>query len=153
VGGQVAAVLVAVGVAEHHLLHLAAASDPAAVGGQGEGGAHHAARVLQVGDRLEKRDDIHRQALVQREQPDFLQQQCHFEKVGDARRLGNDVVRQRRRTVEAVQFRGGSQDGQFASCFFAVDEVLRNERSRRRQLAPQQRDARRLLQREIVCFH
>ena len=56
---QEATVLVAVGVAKHDLVFVAARGDQRPVGGQAEDAVHDAGAVLQVADSLEQRDDVH----------------------------------------------------------------------------------------------
>ena len=153
VGRQVAAVLVAVGIAEHHFLDIAAARDPFAVGRQREGGVHDVARILEIRNRLEQRDDVHRQALFQREEAHFLEEQRDFQQVGHAGGLGDDVVRQRGRAIERVDLRRGAQDRQLALRLLAVGEVQGNQRARRGEFALEQCHARRLVQRQVIGFH
>ena len=56
--GDEAAILVAVGIAEHHLLHAAAAVDEAAVIGQRQHASMMRPRGLQILDGLEQRHDV-----------------------------------------------------------------------------------------------
>ena len=60
--GEKAAVLVAVGIAEHHLLHGAAAVDQPAVIVQRQQPVHDAGGGLQILDGLEQRHDVDRAA-------------------------------------------------------------------------------------------
>ena len=59
VRGQVAAVLVAVRIAEHHLLHAVAGGEQGAVGGHAQQAVHHLRGGAQVGDRFEQRHQVH----------------------------------------------------------------------------------------------
>ena len=52
-GGQETAILVAVGIPEHHFLRAAAAGQQPRVGRQGQQPVHRAGAVLQVADGLE----------------------------------------------------------------------------------------------------
>src|SRR6202012_1266360 len=77
VGGQVAAVLVGVGIAQHYLLAIAAGPPAALVDGKVKCRFENRRAPAQVVDRLEKRDDAHwavRLAAGGVEQPAFLQQ-------------------------------------------------------------------------------
>src|SRR4029077_514509 len=58
---DVAAVLVAVGIPKHHLLLVAAHAEPAPVERLRERLAHDVGAALEVADRLEERDHVHRQ--------------------------------------------------------------------------------------------
>ena len=82
--GDKAAVLVAVGIAEHHFLLAAARLHQAAVFRQRQGAVHHGGAVAQILNRLEQRHDVHRAAAFRRNQPGFLQQHGDLEQVGDA---------------------------------------------------------------------
>src|SRR4029078_6577375 len=58
VRGEIAAVLVAVRVAQHDFLHTAAALQHATVFGYGEQRFHDGAAAAQISDRLEQRNDV-----------------------------------------------------------------------------------------------
>ena len=60
VRGQVAAVLVRVRVADHHLLPVTAGGDHRAVDRQGQQRGQRGVGLVQVVDRLEERDDVER---------------------------------------------------------------------------------------------
>jgi hypothetical protein len=97
VGGEVAAVLVAVGVAEHHLLRVPATGDQRPVERVVEHRGERRAGRLQVLDRLEQRRDAHaapRPAVgVQPEQADLLEQDGDLEDVADRFAHADHVVR------------------------------------------------------------
>ncbi len=120
VGGEVAAVLVAVGIAEHHLLLVAAARDPAAVERQVESCGNDLAAVLQVADRLEERNDVEleRSRRERLEEPRLAQQHADFEQVGQRRAMRDHVARHGARAVAPARLGGRSEDGQFL-----VDQV------------------------------
>jgi hypothetical protein len=147
-GGEEAAVLVAVRIAEHDFLLVAARGDERAIGGQGEQALHDRRAVAQVADRFEQRDDVHRQrrrwpvASPRFQQAGFLQQQRDFEQVGGAVGLRNDRVGQRGGAVAGAQFARGEEDGEFALRFLGVVDVRRVERARAGDLLGEQRDAR-----------
>src|SRR6266851_9722462 len=61
---EIAAVLVAVGIAEHDLLDVAAGGDQPAIVRLREDRRHDLAAALEIADRLEERDDIDAQAAV-----------------------------------------------------------------------------------------
>jgi hypothetical protein len=77
--GNEAAILVAVGIAEHHLLHPAAAVDEATIFRQRKQAVHDRGASLQILDGLEQRHDVDRAAAGRVNQPHFFQQQCHFQ--------------------------------------------------------------------------
>ncbi len=110
-GRQVAAVLVAVGIPEHHFLRLAPRVEHARVHRNRQQRVHRAGRVAQVRDRLEQRDDVAVQACVGGTvQADFAQQQHHLEHVGHAVALRDHVVGDALGAVERVHARRGLQD-------------------------------------------
>jgi len=92
VGGEIPAVLVAVRVAQHHLLPVAASCEPRAVAWQGKRGAHDVGGTLQVVDRLEQGADIERQRVAA-QKAGFFQQNADLEQIADRGTLGNDIVR------------------------------------------------------------
>ena len=75
VGGEVAAVLVGIGVAQHDLLDIPATRHVVAVQRQLPELAHDVRTTGKVVDGLEQRDDVHgslRVLAVRLDQPDFL---------------------------------------------------------------------------------
>ncbi len=72
VRGQIAAVLVAVGVAEHHFLPVVAAGDERRYGRLRERVAHDRAAAREVVDRLEQRHDVDARARSPRSSPASL---------------------------------------------------------------------------------
>ncbi len=127
VGGEVAPVLVAVGVAEHHFLHAAAARDDALPRRQREQLVHDDAAAAQVGDDFEKRHDVdvgHRLG-ARAQQPDLLQQDRDLQHVAHAIGLGDHVVGKRSGTEAAVYRYGGVEDREFARRAFLVGDEWR----------------------------
>jgi hypothetical protein len=96
VGGEVAAVLVAVRIAEHDLLEVAARFQMVAVDRIGEQGLHDARCRTQVFDRLEQRTDVQSagDAALRRpvEQAPLLAEQQHFQQVADSLGHRDQVV-------------------------------------------------------------
>ena len=113
VGRQVAAVLVAVRVAEHHFLPVAAAGDHRSVGRHRESRTHDVAAARKVVDRLEQRNDVDGERRAA-QQPGFLQQDRDLEQVGDRLAFRDHVVRQRRRAEARVNVGGLSKDRKLA---------------------------------------
>ena len=107
-GGDVAAILVAVGIADHHFLQIALRPHHRARQRRGEIGVHHDGGVAQILHRLEQRH--HAQAdlgnIARQEQTGLLHQQCGFEQVGGTGRLGNHILRHRAFAETGLQ-RGG----------------------------------------------
>ena len=135
---QVAAVLVAVGIPEHHFLRLAPRVEHARVHRNRQQRVHRAGRVAQVRDRLEQRDDVAAEVRVRRTvEADLAQQQHHLEHVGHAVALRDHVVGNARGAVALVHARGGLQDREFAAGFRGILDVRRAEQSRRRQFLGQ----------------
>ena len=89
--GDETAVLVAVGIAEHHLLHPAAAVDEATVFRQRKQAVHDRGTGLQILDGLEQRHDVDRAAAGGVDETHLLQQQRHFQQIRDALAHGNDA--------------------------------------------------------------
>ncbi len=140
--GDEAAVLVGIGIAEHHLLLAAEIVDEAAVFGNGEQPVHHADAGAQVVDRLEQRDHVERGPPVGADEPDLLEQQRELQHVRDALGLGDDAGADRVGAVGLADRRGGAEQREFARRLLAIGEKRRDERARRAQFAQQQRDAR-----------
>lgn len=114
--GEHAAVLVAVGVAEHDVLFAAAAVHQAADAGQRIELAHDLGRDAQVADGLEQRhdDQVAGGVAVQRaaQQPGLLQQQGHFQQVADRLGVADDVVAQRLAAEAGQRFARGLEGGE-----------------------------------------
>ena len=149
---QVAAVLVAVRVAEHHFLHAAPARHQAAIRRQRERRPHHRRRPLEVVDGLEQRDDVQRRSVRARE-PRLLQQHRDLEQVRHRRALGDHVMRQRRRAVVPVDPRGGGEDRELGGGPRRVRDVRRRQQPRAGELAREQRHARLLAERRVARLH
>src|SRR5690606_28670699 len=108
--GGVAAVLVAVGIADHHLLQAAPALEETAIFRNAEQPVHHADAVPKVGDRLEERHDIDRAPALRRYEARFLQQDREAQKIGDAARVGDDERADRSGADTFVRGAGRLQD-------------------------------------------
>ena len=155
--GDVAAILVAVGIADHHFL-MAPRLHHAGDFGQPEIGGHDLGRGIKIADGFEQRDrhdrGVRRIAIVAHPpQPRFLEQDVHFQQVGDALRHGNDIMGDALRPVEAVRFGGGMDDRQFRRGFVGIGGKARSERAVVGEFAAQQRDARIFVEREIIRLH
>ena len=87
------------------------------------------------------------------QQPDFLQDQRHFQHVRHAVRLGNDVVGQCFGAVQRVHLRRRAGDRQLTLGFFRKLHEARGQRSWRAQLVDQYLDALLLAQLEVVVAH
>ena len=130
--------MIAVGIAEHHFLHAAAALQQANVFRQREQRVHDLCAVAQIADSLEQRHDIEVElALEGMQQARLLEHHCHFKEVGDAVRLGDHVVRHRIGTVTLAQRGGGANDGEFAGGLVRIRNEARRERTRGPQLGRQ----------------
>ena len=141
VGGQEAAVLVGVGVAEHDFLQLALARDQLRHQRQRHPFVHDAGRALQVGDGLEQRDH-HRIEFAGggAQQAGFLLQQQHFEQVGHGLGVRDDVVADRPHAVALADVLGRAQDRQLAVGLVGIAGVRRIQQARLAQFGQQQRD-------------
>ncbi len=106
---EVAAVLVAVRVAQHHLLPVAASGDEPPPRGQRERLAHDPAGALEVVDRLEQRHDVERGTAVAHE-PGRLEQHRDLEQVRDRLALGDHVVGDGLGAVVGMDARGRVDD-------------------------------------------
>ena len=89
-GCDVAAVLVAVGVAEHHFLHAAPAVDESPVLRSGEQAIHDFDAIAQIRDGFEQRNDVDGALTVCRDQTGLLQQYRQTKQVRYALRIGDD---------------------------------------------------------------
>ncbi len=151
-GGEEAAVLVRIRIAQHHLLRLAARVQQHAPDRNREQAVHDARGVAQVADRFEQRDDIHRRLpLMHVEQADLLQDEGDFQHVGHAVGLRDDVVRQRSLAVQLVHLGGGARDRQLALGFGRELHEGRGQRARRAQFVDQHLDTLLLAQFEVVA--
>src|SRR6185503_14227226 len=106
--GQEAAVFVAVRVAEHHLLDVAAALEQLAVVRDGEKVVHDPAASAQIADGLEQRDDVDGgpRLAAGNEQARFLEQQRDLEHVAGRGGHRDDVGGNRGWAVARVQAGG-----------------------------------------------
>ena len=119
-GGDEAAVLVAVGVAEHHFLYRTAAVHEFPVFMQRQQTIHDAGAGLQIFDGLEQRDDVDRTATGGIDQPRLLQQQCELKHIGAALAHGDDALRDGVFAELGVGFDRRTEDREFVERLFAV---------------------------------
>jgi hypothetical protein len=122
VGGHVAAILVAVGIPEHHLLPVSARLQQGAIRGFGKRGVHDVGTTRKVVDGLEQGNDVElrRTGAVQ---PAFLQQQRDLQQVRYRRAFRNHVVDNGRIAVLHAQARGTIDDGEFRRGAFGIADV------------------------------
>ena len=141
-GSQETAILVAVRIAEHDLLHAAASFQQARIFGEIQQLIHDAAAIAQIFDRLEQRDDVQIEAAVMRPQKTgFLQKHSGFENVGDTGRLRNHIMRHRTRPVTVMRLGSRAKDRNFALGLRRIGEEGRRQRARRREFHEEQPDA------------
>ena len=148
VGGEEAAILVAVRVAEHHFLQRprragAGLHQQMAQARMRDQLAHDLRRALQVVDGLEQRHHHQRAAahLIAGQQPGLLLQQCHFEQVGQRLRVRDDVLVDRGVAVGLAQCARCFEHRQFRACAIAVVQMGRQQRPGVAQLVRQQSNA------------
>src|SRR5205823_5501739 len=125
--GDETAVLVAVGVAEHHFLHRAAAVHQFAIIVQRQHPVHYGAGSLQILDGFEQRHDIDRAAAGGIDEAGFLQEQRNLEHVGHPLAHGDDALGNRVRAELGVRFGGRVEDRELAQCLLAVFDEGRSE--------------------------
>jgi len=149
--GEKAAVLVAVGIAEHHLLgHPPALQQPAVLWNR-EQLVHDPAAFAQVADRLEERHDVDVETRLGRaQQPRLLEEEGRLEHVGDAVRLRDHIVRHRCRAVAPMRLAGGVEDRQLRRGLLGIFDEGRGEEAGGGELAEQRGDALGLGERGIV---
>jgi hypothetical protein len=144
-GSQETAILVAVRIAEHDLLHAGAAFQQAQVFGETQQLIHDSAAMAQILDCLEQRDDIEiERAVVRPQKTSFFQKHSGFENVGDTGRFGNHIMRNRGRAVPAMRLGSRVKNCDFALGLGRIGKKGGRQRARRRQLHKQQPDALRL---------
>ena len=149
--GEVAAILVAVGIAQHHFLDVAARGEDAAVFGQREQPLHHAATLTEIVDGLEQGDDVDIEfPRVRPQQADVLQQQGHFENVGHAAGHGDDVMGNGGGAILPMPNGRRAHDGELGCRLVGIGEMRRRERAGRAHLADQKREASVLAERCIA---
>ncbi len=150
-GGDEAAVLVAVRVAQHHLLLAAPAVQQAPVEGQGQQAVQDGAAAAQVLDGLEERDQVDIQAPLRGpEQADLPQQHRGLQQVRDALGVADDAVGQGRQAQALLGAGHGAEEAQLSLGLFAVGQEGRGQGARARQLRRQQGDARLLVQGQVA---
>ena len=148
VGGDVAAILVAVGIADHHFLQIALAGDHGAHQRGIEIGAHHRGAVAQILDGLEQRHDAQPRLRCLgpgRNRPGFLHQQRGFQQVG-RRCAALEITYWATAPSPKVCFqrRGLVGNGQFARRLGRIVGIGRAQGPGMGQFAQQQRGALRL---------
>ncbi len=114
VGRDVSAVLVAVGIAQHDFLGVAAIDQQLTVVGNSEKFVHDRSAAAQIFDGLEQRNDVDVQCVIAFEQAHLLQHQRQLQHVAHRICLGNDVVRQCGAAKALVDVCRGLHDAQFA---------------------------------------
>ena len=160
VGGEVAAVLVAVGVAEHDLLHVAAGGD-AATRYSGwsstavERRRRRACRSSIVSNSGEMpTGQVGPPVGARVEQADLLEQDGDLEHVADRLAHADHVVRDGRAgRAAATCSAAATQHVELAAGGLGELGVRAHQRTAHRQLAGQQLDPRRLVERGVVVAH
>ena len=155
VGGQVSAILVAVGVAEHHFLQVAArGSQPGAVFRQRQQCAHRARRRLEVGDGFKERHDVHRQTrhVAGDEEARFAQQDRDLENIGHRRALRDHVMADHAWPESAYRDGGLLDDRQLALHQGGVWHFAAHQRSRCGQLATQHRRLCLIIEHGVIAY-
>ena len=133
-GSQKPAILVAVGIAEHDLLHAPPAVEQARVFAQAQQLIHHLAATAEIFDRFEQRHDIEiEHSLARPQQTCFLQQHCCRENIGNAGGLGNHIMRYRGPPVAAMRLGGRAKDRQLARSLGRIREKCGSQRAGRAQ--------------------
>ena len=153
VRGEVAAVLVRVGVAEHDLLHVAAGGDVAAVQRHVPRRPQHRRAGLQVLDGLEQRHDVDgagEHAVVDGDQPDLLEQDHRLQQIGDRRAHRDDALRHDLRTVGGHGVGGRAHDAQFPLGGLRQRHSARHQRASRGEFLREDLDAAALRQRPVI---
>ena len=156
VGGQVAAVLVGIGVSEHDLLGVTAGRHHGAIDGDRQCGLQDRRAVLQVVDRLEERHDAHRGVGLipgQVKQTGLLQQQRRLEQVRHRLAHRNDVSGNRLGTYRAHRVGGGGDDIEFLAGQIRQVGVVADQWPPGGQLRYQHLHPLRFGQRRIVRMH
>ena len=118
--GDKTAILVAVGIAQHHFLHRAAAVDQLAVIVDRQHPVHDAARCLQILDGLEQRHDIDGAAAGGMNQAGLLQEQRDLQHVGHPLAHGDDALGDHVRAEPGMRLGGGVEQRQLADRLLAV---------------------------------
>ncbi len=144
VGGEEAAVLVAVGIAQHDLLLAAGALHQPRDAGQGIEVAHDGRGVAQVFDGFEQRRHqqlgvavVAAQGAV--EQPRLLLQQQQFKQIADGLGVRDDVLADGAWAEVSPGAVGSVEHGQFAARPVGIDVVRQTQRTRVVEAADEQR--------------
>ncbi len=147
VGGQEAAVLVAVGVAQHDFLRaVLRALHALADFGQVEPGGHDVGAALQVGDGFKERHD-HEAVFGKdvlsggRDEAGLFLQDHDFEQVAERFGVRDDGLAHGLFAVARAAGGGGAQDGELAGGVFGVGDPGRRERARLGEFGAQEFDA------------
>ncbi len=147
--GDEAAVLVAVGIAQHHFLDAAAAVDQLAIIMHRQQPVHDRGAGLQVLDGLEQRHDVERAAAGGIDETDLLQQQRYLQHVGHPLAHRDDALRDHVRAEPAVRLGSGMEHREFAQRLVAVFHEGRSQRPRIAQLGCKKRNPRVFAQGQI----
>ena len=158
VGGDEAAVLVAVRIPQHDLLPVSPGLQVLAVHGQREQLAHQARAAVQVVDRLEQRHHLQRALRLLAlaaglEQAVLLGEEQRRQHVADARRHRDDVDVPRFASQLGLRARDRGEQRQRLRGLGRPGRVRGDERAPVRQLAGEEGRALRLGQREVVRLH
>ena len=137
VGRDVAAVLVAVRITQHHFLGVSPVGQQPAVVGNGEQFVHDGPAAAQVLDGFKQRDDIDVQRIAAFQQACLLQHQCQFQHVAHRIGLGDDVIGQCGPAKAPVYVRCGLHDAQLALYHIGVFFKLDHQRLSRLQRVEQ----------------
>ena len=154
--GQITAILVGIGVADHHFL-MAARLRERTHRQQREKCLHGRGRGLQIGDGFEQRyrhDAGRRRAVVgDAVEARLFEQHIDLEHVGHAFGLADIVRRDRRFAEVGLRLCSGADDRKFLCGFCAVDIPFAGERAVMRKFGNQQLDAGGFVQRGIIAFN
>ena len=155
IGGEIAAILIAVGVADHHFLDATLSLQHGAYSRQIEISPHHIDAGAQIVDGLEQWNDAHASAglLTRREKSRLLHQQGSLQEIGYALRLRDHVIGDRAGSEALFQQGRLVGDIEFALGVFGVAPIRRAQQTRRRQFLEQQRYALVLLEAGVGRNH
>ena len=155
VGGDITAILVAVGIANHHFLQIVLCAQHGAYQRMGEIFPHYRLALAQVGHGFEQRHDAQGRPgrIARHKQPGLLHQDSGFQHVRNTGRLGDDVVGHCAIAEAALQQGGTIGDLQLAQGFGGVFGIRRTQRARAGKLGQQHIYPRLFIQVEIVGHH
>ena len=150
-GGEEPAILIAVGIAQHHFLDLRPVGQQVAVERQRKDLVHDAGGGAQIVDRLEQRHQVQIQLFFTRpQQPGFLQQHRQLQHVGHAGGFRDDGGADGALAVAQLAGARGIENGEFLGGLGAIDDMAGDQRPGGRQLLEKKFDPRILIQAEII---